>query len=54
MEFLLNLLFGLLAGVLAYWLLGKCRVTDPAAAVIAVIVGLIVFLADFAKHVIVA
>lgn len=53
MEFLLNLLFGILAGALALWLCEACGLRKPASAVIAVIVGLIVFLSDLATRVIV-
>ncbi len=48
MNFLINLLLGILAGFLADFLLGRMGVSDPIKVVIAFIVGLLVFLSNFA------
>lgn len=53
MEFLLNVAFGLLAGWFVDWLLEKKMGVDGTVAVIvAVIVGLIVFLSDLAARIV--
>lgn len=52
MELLLNLLFGLLAFFGVRWLAGEVGIPHPVSAILAVIVAIIVFLADFASQVV--
>lgn len=52
MVFILNVLFGLVAGVLTDFVLRRVGVADPAKVLIAVIVGIVVFLANFAAQVV--
>lgn len=51
MEFILNVLFAFAAGFGTEWLLGRMSVPDPLKAVLAVIVGIVVFFANFAARV---
>jgi hypothetical protein len=51
MELLVNLLFGLLAFFGVRWIAGQVGVPDPIGTIIAVIVAIVVFLANFAVQV---
>ena len=51
MAFLLNILFGLLAGFGASYVCRRLGVGDPIAFVVGLIVGIIVFLANLAVRV---
>lgn len=50
MEFLLNLILGIVAGFLADFILGRMKVTDPIKVILAVLIGIVVFLADLAER----
>lgn len=50
MILLLNLLIAFLAGVLADYILGRSGVADPVKLIVAVIVGILVFLLSPAAH----
>lgn len=52
MVLLLNIVLGLLAGVLADYLLGRAGVSDPVKLIVAVLVGVVVFLANLAAQVV--
>ena len=52
MILLLNLAFGLLAGWLTDYLLGRAGVDQPIRVIIAVIVGIVVFFANLAAQVV--
>lgn len=51
MVTILNVLFGILAGGVAYWLCTKNRMDTGLAALVAVIVGIIVFLLNIARSI---
>lgn len=50
MLILINLIIALLAGALARWLLGACRVNDPVNALVAVLVGILVFMLNLGAN----
>lgn len=52
MVLLLNIAFGLLAGWLADYIMGRARVDNPIRVIIAVIVGVIVFAANLAAQIV--
>lgn len=52
MIFLLNIVFGLLAGWLTDYVLGRAGVDSPIRVIIAVVVGIVVFLANLAAQVV--
>lgn len=51
LEFLLNLLFGVGAWYLTDYLLSRLGVSDPVKVIVAFIVGVLVFVADWADKV---
>jgi len=51
MHFLLNILFGVLGGFLASYIARRCHVSDPAAVIIGLTVGVIIFICNFAAQV---
>lgn len=46
MSLLLNLLIAVIAGFVADYILGRCGVGDPIKVLIAVVVAVVVFLAN--------
>ena len=51
MVLILNLIFGILAFLLAEYILGRVKVSDPLKVVLALLVGLVVFLANLGSQV---
>lgn len=51
MEFLLNIIFGILAGLLALWLLQELGLQRKIAVVLSVLIGIVVFMLDLAARV---
>lgn len=51
MHLLLNIVFAILAGVLADWLFARLGLTDPIKVVLAVLVGIVIFFANLAAYV---
>lgn len=51
MVLLLNIVFALLFGWLALWIAGEAGAPRPIAVCVAVIVGIVVFLANLASQV---
>ncbi len=52
MVFLLNIVFGLLAGYLSRYVMAQMKVTDPVNIILAVIFGIVVFLLNLAAHIV--
>lgn len=52
MVFLLDIVFGILAGFLTLWIAGELRAPRPVAVVLAVLVGFVVFLAGLGARVV--
>lgn len=50
MHFLLNALIALLVGFLADYILARCGVSDPIKVIIAVIIGVLVYIANPAGY----
>lgn len=51
MHFILNIIFGLIAGFLTDYVLARMGVSDPVKVLVAVLVGVVVFLADLASQI---
>lgn len=51
MDFLLNIIFAILAGLLVLWISGELGLKRQIAVVLSILVGIVVFMADLAARV---